>query len=47
MAAREQRYQWFEEMRQALQADYICVAHHDRPSQPYSRNWATWTGWHE
>ena len=28
MAARELRYQWFEEMRLALHADYIAVAHH-------------------
>lgn len=28
MAARELRYQWFEEMRQQLDADYIAVAHH-------------------
>ena len=28
MAARELRYEWFEEMRQQLNADYIAVAHH-------------------
>ena len=28
MAARELRYQWFEEMRQQQHADYIAVAHH-------------------
>lgn len=28
MAARELRYQWFEEMRQKRHADYIAVAHH-------------------
>lgn len=28
MAARELRYQWFEQMRQELQADFIAVAHH-------------------
>ena len=28
MAARQLRYQWFEEMRQQLHADYIAVAHH-------------------
>lgn len=28
MAARELRYQWFEEMRESLNAEYIAVAHH-------------------
>ncbi len=28
MGARELRYQWFEQMRQSLEADSICVAHH-------------------
>ena len=28
MAARDLRYEWFEEMRQSLKADYIAVAHH-------------------
>lgn len=32
MAARQLRYEWFEELRQQIKADYIAIAHHNNDS---------------